>query len=259
MNNTFQISTFQAKHSQKLRNVTMHSPSLIQILSGNKELFWKENSITLSNSTLLLCHAGSSLSFENRPDKGPFLSRMFSFHCLPEEKIIQLNDGVNIGDQPIVSNSKSLEGTLNALATLDLSAMSESTQKYWVMPLFQQLAEKGCLHHLFPQKHISFRCKLSHYLSLTPGDAHPLESVAEKFAMSRATLIRKLKKEDTQYRELLAEVRLNHALNLMQDRQWSVIQLAQMCGYQSEERFSQRFRKRYGLSPSDYMRTIYIK
>ena len=56
--------------------------------------------------------------------------------------------------------------------------------------------------------------------------------------MSRATLIRKLKLEGMQYREVLAEVRLSHALYLMQNGEQNVTMLAQSCGYQSEGRFS---------------------
>ncbi|MEF1175183.1 helix-turn-helix domain-containing protein, partial [Vibrio sinaloensis] len=59
-----------------------------------------------------------------------------------------------------------------------------------------------------------------------------------------------------QYRELLAEVRLNHALHLMQSTPWSTLNLAQMCGYQSEERFSQRFKNKFGITPKEYMKTV---
>ncbi len=75
------------------------------------------------------------------------------------------------------------------------------------MGLYQQLAERGALHWLFPSSSTSFRQKLSHYLSLTLGGEHKLDDVAEHFAMSRATLIRKLKQEGTAYREVLVEVR----------------------------------------------------
>lgn len=43
---------------------------------------------------------------------------------------------------------------------------------------------------------------------------------------------------------------------LMQKHQYDGYQLAQMCGYQSEERFRQRFRERFGVTPREYQRTI---
>ena len=134
--------------------------------------------------------------------------------------------------------------------------MSETTQQFWLQGLYQQLAEKGVLHRLFSSSNVSFSQKISHYLSHSPDEKHPLEDVAERFAMSRATLIRKLKLEGMQYREVLAEVRLSHALYLMQNGQQNVTMLAQSCGYQSEGRFSQRFKGKFGLSPSEYIKTV---
>ncbi|MDF5306862.1 AraC family transcriptional regulator, partial [Vibrio parahaemolyticus] len=32
--------------------------------------------------------------------------------------------------------------------------------------------------------------------------------------------------------------------------------LAQLCGYQSEGRFSQRFKGKFGLTPSEYIKTV---
>lgn len=257
MTHLYQVTIFRAQQLQKLRNVTMHSPSLIQIISGSKKLFQHETTETLSPSKLLLCEASTNLSFENLPDGAPFLSRVFSFHYAPSPALLALSEeNAQAGGQSWVINDKPLEQTLTALFSLDLTHMSQQTQRLWLAPLYQQLAERGALHLLFTSSSAPVRQQITRYLSQFPSQAHPLEDVASRFAMSRATLIRKLKKEGTQYRELLADVRLNHALDLMQSQPWSVIQLAQMCGYQSEERFSQRFRSKFGLTPSDYMRTL---
>ncbi|CAH7076808.1 hypothetical protein VCHA43P273_10482 [Vibrio chagasii] len=74
--------------------------------------------------------------------------------------------------------------------------------------------------------------------------------------MSSATTIRTFKREGTQFSEVLTEVRLDHALYLMQSGYSNVAQLALACGYQSEGRFSQRFKDKFGLTPSDYFKTI---
>ena len=113
---------------------------------------------------------------------------------------------------PTVKANRNLQDSLNALFSFDTQSMSKETQQFWLQGLYQQLAEKGVLHRLFASANVSFSQKLTHYLSHSPDEKHPLESVAERFAMSRATLIRKLKLEGMQYREVLAEVRLSHAL-----------------------------------------------
>lgn len=257
MTHLYQVTIYRAQQLQKLRNVTIHSPSLIQILSGSKRLFQSDSTLELTSSTLLLCEASSQFSFENLPNQGAFVSRVYSFYQPPCESLIQLSQDNSLQpDQAWLANDRAIEQTLNVLFSLDLSQMSEETQKLWLAPLYQQLAERGALHQLFASQSSSFSQQLTRYLSRSPSETHSLEQSASHFAVSRATFIRRLKKEGTQYREILAEVRLNHALSLMQAKHWSVLQLASMCGYQSEQRFSQRFRTKFGLTPTDYMRTV---
>ncbi|MCC4784095.1 AraC family transcriptional regulator [Vibrio splendidus] len=257
MNHQYQVTTFRAEQLQKLRNVRILSPSIIQIITGSKRLFWKESPFDLSHSQLLLCEASASLSFENLPHKGRFLSRVFSFHYQPTQAMLELSEERASSESlPTVDADRALQESLNALFSFDVQSMSKETQQFWLLGLYQQLAEKGALHQLFVSANASFSQKLSHYLSRSPDEKHPLEAVAEHFAMSRATLIRKLKHEGKQYREVLAEVRLSHALYLMQHGQQNVAMLAQSCGYQSEGRFSQRFKGKFGLTPSDYIKTV---
>ncbi len=259
MSHQYQVTVFRAEQLQKLRNVRIHSPSIIQIINGSKRLFWKDSAMDLSNVELLLCEASASLSFENLPQKGRFLSRMFSFHCLPTDAMIELskNNGKTEAT-PTIKADKALQDTLNALFSFTPESLSKETQDFWIMGVYQQLAERGVLHHLFASTNTTFTQKLSRYLSHSPSEEHTLEFVAKRFAVSRATMIRKLKQEGTQYREVLAEVRLNHALHLMQNGHYNVALLAQLCGYQSESRFSQRFKGKFGLTPSDYIRTVVV-
>ncbi|MFM2587411.1 helix-turn-helix transcriptional regulator [Vibrio sp. TBV020] len=258
MNRQYHVTTFRADQLQKLRNVRVHSPTIIQIVLGSKRLFWRDSTLDLSNSQLLLCEASASLSFENLPHKGRFLSRVFSFQCMPSNTMLELSkERSSLARHDIVIDSnKMLEDTLNALFSFDQDLMSAETQTFWVMGLYQQLAEQGMLHQLFANSNTTFTHTLSRYLSRNPGKKHALDDVAQRFAMSRATLIRKLKREGTQYKEVLAEVRFGHALSLMQSGERNVASLALSCGYQSEGRFSQRFRDKFGLTPSEYLRTV---
>lgn len=257
MNNLYQVTPFRAEQLQKLRNVRMHSPCIIQVVSGSKRLYWRESAMVLTPSNLLLCEASVSLSFENLPNKGYFLSRVFSFHYPPSDAAIDLSkhNAANL-TSPVYGTDKALEVTLDVLSTFDLGLFSQDTQMFWLNALYQQLAERGILHLLFSKTGIPFNQRLSRYLAHSPSDEHTLESSAQHFAISRSTLIRKLKQENTKYKEVLIEVRLNHALYLMQNEKQSITMLAQMCGYQSEARFSQRFKEKFGITPSEYLTTI---
>lgn len=68
--------------------------------------------------------------------------------------------------------------------------------------------------------------------------------------MSEATLRRRLAEEQTHFDDLLADVRMHHAMTLLQTTNLSIPQIANACGYRTRARFAERFRKRFGLSPS---------
>jgi AraC-like DNA-binding protein len=70
-------------------------------------------------------------------------------------------------------------------------------------------------------------------------------------AMSEATLRRRLAKEGLRFEEILTDIRMHHAMALLQTTCWSIPQVARACGYQTRTRFAARFRKRFGCSPSE--------
>lgn len=179
MGHQYQVTLFRAEQQQKLRNVRIHSPSLIQIVKGSKHLFWKDEVLDIHDPNIMLCEANASLNFENLPLQGRFLSRMFSFHCVPSDEMLELSMSNALGNYvPVVETDKALKATLNALFSFERESLSEATQRYWIMGLYQQLAERGLLHRLFSSSHISFSQKLSRYLSRSPGEEHPLDMVA---------------------------------------------------------------------------------
>ena len=68
--------------------------------------------------------------------------------------------------------------------------------------------------------------------------------------MSGATLRRHLAAEDTSLRELLVDVRMGIALNLLYGTQLPLKTVAARVGYRSPDGFVRAFRARYGLEPS---------
>jgi AraC-like DNA-binding protein len=75
--------------------------------------------------------------------------------------------------------------------------------------------------------------------------------VASEFAMSEATFRRRLAREGTGFSAILAEARLGKGLFLLQSTEQDITSIALDVGYQSASHFTSRFRKRYGVAPSD--------
>ncbi|MEQ8313266.1 MAG: helix-turn-helix domain-containing protein [Gammaproteobacteria bacterium] len=79
-----------------------------------------------------------------------------------------------------------------------------------------------------------------------------VDFLAKTMAMSRATLLRRLKTEtDMSPNLLIRNIRLEHARRMLENREVSsVSQAANRCGFLSHGHFSKHFREKYGCSPS---------
>jgi len=84
------------------------------------------------------------------------------------------------------------------------------------------------------------------------GGWRSLEEVANILAVSRRTLIRRLKDERTSYRDLLDRMRSDLACFYLTNSNLSVSQIALKIGYQDSSNFSRTFRRWKNLSPLQY-------
>jgi len=74
--------------------------------------------------------------------------------------------------------------------------------------------------------------------------------VASEFAVSEATLRRKLADEGTSLSAILVDARMTYALQLLQSTAQPVTQIALAVGYQTPSQFAMRFRDRFGFAPT---------
>lgn len=81
------------------------------------------------------------------------------------------------------------------------------------------------------------------------GDYPSLEAMADTLAMSRRTLIRRLKAEDASYRHLLDDIRRELATWYLLESEWPVARIAEKLGYRDVSNFSRTFRRWFGTTP----------
>ena len=73
--------------------------------------------------------------------------------------------------------------------------------------------------------------------------------------MSESTLRRKLKLEGTTIQETKDQVKLGLSLHLLQTTGYPVGLISEKCGYHSQSRLADRFKGRFGLTPSQLRKT----
>lgn len=117
------------------------------------------------------------------------------------------------------------------------------------------LARQGLAGNLLFAQHSSLRDRIKHLFLLGPAQDWRMADLTTRLGMSESTLRRQLRGENTSFRALLEEARLDRGVELVLMTDMPIGQIAFDCGYQSQSRFSERFRLRFSLSPSELRAT----
>ena len=100
---------------------------------------------------------------------------------------------------------------------------------------------------LSQQVHQMISVDLSQELSAT--------DIAANLAMSESSLRRKLAEENNNLQAIKDQARLGYGLHLIQSTHQSIGAVAERCGYQSQSRFTDKFKQRFGITPSALRKT----
>jgi AraC-like DNA-binding protein len=84
------------------------------------------------------------------------------------------------------------------------------------------------------------------------GKFPSLEQIADSLAISSRTLRRKLGQQDARYQNLLDEERQRVAKDFLLNTTMSIQQIAEQCGFNDAQNFSQAFKRWQGMSPTEY-------
>ncbi|KAB2825955.1 helix-turn-helix domain-containing protein [Aliivibrio finisterrensis] len=181
----------------------------------------------------LLTSANQGLNFIHKTTEVNFYSVQICFFLAPPDEMLeesQSNESIRLHTYAVTVSSLLAYG-FTFLTDTNTQKLSSKTLQFHLLALYQQLAELGVLHALFSPTFTSFQNELSAYFSKDPAEPYHLETV-------------------------LSNVRMTHALSLMQEKRQTQLDLALQCGYQSESRFSQRFHQQFGMTPKQYMKTV---
>ncbi len=251
-----QASRFKGVSQQSLRNVSFHAATIIWVQKGRKRLQWKGEPVSYDASQWLPVPAGHYLTFVNLPKDSSYESRALTFLAKPPPEWLERPAEQSLSQEPRIAVTPGLAYCFDTLFHMEEKKLCAQAQQQFLFGFFAELNRVAALSLLFPERSPAFQEKIAHYLSVDPGADHRLEAVADRFFMSRSTLIRKLSLEGTTFRKILTDVRMVHALSLLQRPRQQLFSIALSCGYRSQARFSRRFKKTFGVTPREYRKTI---
>ncbi|WP_370681715.1 helix-turn-helix transcriptional regulator [Comamonas sp. GB3 AK4-5] len=132
--------------------------------------------------------------------------------------------------------------------SVNIQRVSDARLQHRLMDFLLLLAERG--HGFQDARQRGTAGRLRTLMGEAPEQRWTAHAAGQALAMSEATLRRRLAGEGVRFEHLLADIRMHHAMMLLQTTAWSIPRIAQACGYQSRARFAERFRTRFGYLPS---------
>lgn len=134
------------------------------------------------------------------------------------------------------------------VGSMETPGLSDERLRYRLLDLLAALDERGFRFRRIDRHGTA--AQLRTLIGDAPARHWTAQEAGKALAMSPATLRRRLAAENARFEDLLIDVRMHHAMLLVQTTTWGVERIAQACGYQSRARFSQRFQARFGCLPS---------
>ncbi len=245
------FSVYSSAHEQKLLNVPVTKPLLIFVLSGEK-ILGLTNELTCPAGNFIFLSDSAAINMRNIPIDNTYFALLIEFEY------------EDFGDLPANSENKPeyLIGKTTHVLENSLHQFVEST--HWATTEVWSLRKKEILlllYHLGHHDVLSMmgKPKISHKLHdlyQKQGFQQLTEqSICAQLAMSASTLRRKLNAEGTNLQQVKDRARLGLGLHLLQTTHYPIGLVAQKCGYQSQSRFTDRFKNHFGLTPSELKKT----
>jgi len=250
-NRELPFSVYTSFKEQKLLNVPIPKPLLIVVLNGDKELGQDETSV---------CHAGSFVFLSDSP--------AINMRNIPQDKdyyalVIEFNyqdfSGLQINrsskqDYLIGETTPTLEQCLQQFVEISIHTPKEvwSLRKREIIELLCHMGHSDILSLLGTPK---VKDKVHDLFVTQHFQELSIKYICSQLITSESTLRRKLKQEGTNVQEIKDKARLSFGFHLLQTTRHSIGLIAEKCGYQSQSRFTDKFKSLYGLTPSELRKT----
>lgn len=254
----FSLAQPYLQQPHQVSSFRFFEPSLLRVSSGQLTLSHEHDAqVQLGNSPHLMVisqHTQAHVSKTVSAESGIFSSLFLGFSPaliagFYRDNAPLLSPLAPLNGFQIVPLDDELQETLDYCLHGLKNPASTAVQQNRLTGVLIALAERGIL--FMPRAGEPLGTRLTTLLASAPEFAWTAASASQQLAMSEATLRRRLMEEQISFRTLLQDIRMHHAMTLLQTTRWSLSQIADACGYRASSRFSLRFRERFGCSPAD--------
>jgi len=231
--------------------VTDH-PSLILLRRGRKTVKIGGKKIVLSRGDAVAIAPGTTCDVRNETERGRFEStwivcatsiiskveRAFPNH----KKLKDVAALAGLGSEFM----QSFERASQAIITPD--HIPDVVAEHRIQELLAWLANSELVFN--PETPSDLQRKVRLMIGAAPEKTWISKDLAQSLAISEATFRRRLSDQGQSFNDILIDVRMTTALTLLQVTDRPISEIAYKVGYESASRFSVRFKKRFGFSPT---------
>jgi len=249
--NQLPFSIYTSYKEQKLLNVPIPKPLLIVVLNGNKEL-GKNNTATCHAGHFVFLSDSPAINMRNIPQGENYYALVIEFDY-QDFSGLQINSS-NKQDYFIGKTTPILEKCLEQFVEISTHTPREiwSHRKREIIQVLCHMGHTDILSLLSTPK---VKDKVHDLFTSQNFQELSIEFICNQLITSESTLRRKLKAEGTSVQEIKDKARLGFGFHLLQTTQDSIGLIAEKCGYQSQSRFTDKFKSLYGLTPSELRKT----
>jgi AraC-like DNA-binding protein len=244
-------SVFQQRDLLVHTFVTDH-PSLILLRRGRKTVRVGGTTLVLSPGDAVAIAPGTTCDVQNETERGQFestwivgaasiistMERAYPHH----KKLTDIAALKGLGSEFMQSFERA------CLAITSPDRVPQYVAEHRMQEVLAWLAHSGWVVN--PEPPSDLHAKIRRMIGAAPGKTWASKDLAHAFAMSEATFRRRLATLGQSFNDILIDVRMTTALTLLQVTDHPISDIAYQVGYESASRFSVRFKKRFGFSPT---------
>lgn len=245
------FSVYSSVTEQHILNAPVIKPLLIFVLAGVKQL-GRNNEIICPAGGFVFLSNSTTIDMRNIPIDEEYFAVLVEFEHSDFDQFKYKKSSVNNYFQGEVDYV--LSKTLQQYIEWSIFAHPEAWH-FRKKELLQIIYQSGYEDVIAIAEYPSLSHKLHDIIRGDISGDWSVERLTERLATSESTLRRKLKAEGTDIYTIINGTRLGHALHLVQTTMEPIGHIAERCGYYSQSRFTDKFKKLFGVTPSKLRKT----
>ena len=257
------LGMYSCRQSHRLREVPIFDPTLLVVLNGTKRLHLDSSEFEVRPGKIMLLPGNSKFLVENHPagDDSPYLGVALRFPAEAIERFRTLYgnrfaEWSNLPQWQADAPEEAIHSLTQWLSFERETALDPDIVRHRQIEILLFLAKAGLAGNLLVSSTSNWKQKTRHYLTLDPARNWQMQDICNQLGTSASSLRRHLQDEGTSFRDLLEEVRLANGLAMLWETPLPIARVAEASGYQSQSRFTERFKIRFGMTPSELRRTL---